>query len=70
MAKPTEYCGGTKPDWACLASMKTRLSLLSLVGKVLVAASLLAIVACSEKPKPQPTQQTPAPTYQPLDHKS
>ncbi|VVM05585.1 hypothetical protein MAMC_00696 [Methylacidimicrobium cyclopophantes] len=50
--------------------MKPPFSFLSVVGKVLVAASLLAIVACSEKPKPQPTQQTPAPTYQPLDQKS
>ena len=57
-------------DWAFSRAMKTQFSLLSVVGKVLVVASLLAIVACSEKPKPQPTQQTPAPTYQPIDHKS
>ncbi|MGD9895925.1 MAG: hypothetical protein AB7T14_02440 [Candidatus Methylacidiphilaceae bacterium] len=50
--------------------MKTLSLLGAVVTKALVAASLLAIIACSEKPKPQPVQQTPAPAYQPIDHKS
>lgn len=70
VGRPKESSGASESDRACSASMKTPLSLLALVGKVMTAASLLVIVACSEKPKPQPTQQTPAPTYQPLDHKS
>ncbi|MDD2675959.1 MAG: hypothetical protein PHP75_00610 [Methylacidiphilaceae bacterium] len=51
-------------------AMQTPRFPVSVVGKALVALSLLLIVACSEKPKPQPTSQTPAPSYQPIDHKS
>ncbi|CAB4244020.1 protein of unknown function [Methylacidimicrobium sp. AP8] len=70
MRRAAKFGGAACRERACSSSMNTRVSLLTVLGRILAAASLLAVVACSEKPKPQPAQPTPAPTYQPLDHKS